>query len=123
MSKGAPNYGRDSDEDVCDFIDKYVSVAIPENECKLKELVLLLQRHKHSSYCKRGRKCRFNFPQPPSRKTLIASPITDETCDMNEISKALSKVREELVNSNTDVSIDQLLSNIKVCMNDYEEAI
>ena len=52
--KSAPRFGRDSDENVCKFIDKYVSCAIPENECKLKQLVLLLQQHKHSSYCKRG---------------------------------------------------------------------
>ena len=67
--KSVPKFGRDSDESVCKFIDKYVSCAIPENECKLKELVLLLQQPKHSSYCKRGRTCRFNFPLPPSTKT------------------------------------------------------
>ena len=60
--KDVPKFGHDSDENVCNFIDKYVSCAIPENDCKLKELVLLLQQHKHSSYCKRGRSCRFNFP-------------------------------------------------------------
>ena len=42
--KDAPKFGHDSDEDVCNFIDKYISVAIPENECKLRELVLLLQQ-------------------------------------------------------------------------------
>ena len=51
--KNAPKFGHDSDEELCNFIEKYVCVAIPENECKLKELVLLLQQHKHSLYCKR----------------------------------------------------------------------
>ena len=69
--KDAPKYGVDSDEDVCAFIDRYVSCAIPADDCKLKELVLMLQRHRHSSYCKRNKRCRFNFPHPPSPSTVI----------------------------------------------------
>ena len=123
--KNAPKFGIDSDEDVCNFIDEYVSCAIPENECKLKELVLLLQQHKHSSYCKRGRTCRFNFPHPPSTKTLIAYPKTDEddSIDMNTVSNALSKVRKELIDGNDDVSIEQLLNNAKVPVRHYEKAL
>ena len=61
--KDAPKYG---DNEVCDFIDKYISCAIPEQEGKLKDLVLLLQQHKHSTYCKRNKTCCFNFPKPPN---------------------------------------------------------
>ena len=43
--KNAPKFGIDSDEDVCNFIDKYISVAVPNTDCKLKELVLMLQQH------------------------------------------------------------------------------
>ena len=60
--KDAPKYGVDSDEDVCAFIDQYVSCAIPAVDCKLKELVLMVQLHRHSSYCKRNKRCRFNSP-------------------------------------------------------------
>ena len=79
----------------------------------------LLQQHKHSSYCKRGRTCRFNFPHPPSTKTLIAYPRSDEdddSIDMNTVSNALSRVRKELIDGNVDVhiSIEQLLNNAKV---------
>ena len=49
--KDAPKY-IDDDNDVCAFIDQYISCAIPGEEGKLKELVQLLQQHKHSSYCK-----------------------------------------------------------------------
>ena len=41
--KDAPKYGVNNDNKVCDFIDKYISCAIPEQEGKLKDLVLLLQ--------------------------------------------------------------------------------
>ena len=51
--KDAPQFEVDHSDVVCDFIDKYVSCEIPKNESKLKELVLMLQQHKHSSYCKR----------------------------------------------------------------------
>ena len=108
---------------VCNFIDKYVSCVIPEHDCKLKELVLLLQQHKHSSYCKRGKTCRFHFPQPPSTESLIASPYIDETNDLNAISNALSKVRKQLVDGNTDVTIEQLLNNASVYMAQYQRAI
>ena len=50
--KDAPEYGVDHDSEVRDFIDQYVSCQVPNEDCKLKELVLvLLQKHKHSSYC------------------------------------------------------------------------
>ena len=51
--KDAPLFGTDDDSKLCDFIDQYISCAVPKEERKLKELVLLLQQHKHSSYCKR----------------------------------------------------------------------
>ena len=70
--KDAPEYGVDHDSQVCDFIDQYVSCKLPNQDGKLRALVLLLQQHKHSSYCKRNKSCRFNFPKPPSSKTLIA---------------------------------------------------
>ena len=61
--KNAPKYGV---TEVCDFIDQYVSCVIPKDDGKLKDLVLFLQNHKHSSYCKWKNSCRFNFPPPPS---------------------------------------------------------
>ena len=68
-------YEVDDDSNVCAFIDQYISCAIPSQEGKLKELVQLLQQHKHSSYCKRHNLC---FPKPPpSPNTLIAQPETD----------------------------------------------
>jgi hypothetical protein len=120
--KNAPKFGHDSDEEVCKFIDNYVSCAIPEKDCKLKELVLSLQQHKHSSYCKRGRSCRFHFPQPPSVETLIAQPITDDD-DINSISNVLNKVHKQLVDGNVDVTIEELLVNAGVQRAHYEKAL
>lgn len=42
-----------------------MSCAIPAEDGKLKELVLLLQQHKHSIYCKRKQAMQVQFPTPP----------------------------------------------------------
>ena len=57
--KDALKYDENSSEDVCKFIDQYITCSIPEVEGKLKELVLQLQNHRHSSYCERNNSCRF----------------------------------------------------------------
>ena len=61
--KDAPKYEHDDLGAVCKFIDRYITCAIPE-EGKLRDLVLLLQQHRHSSYCKRNRSCCFSSPSP-----------------------------------------------------------
>ena len=53
--KNAPKYGINSNDEVCAFIDKYITCEIPDNNEMLKEHVLTLQQHNHSSYCKRGK--------------------------------------------------------------------
>ena len=57
----APQYGKDSNDDIVKFVDKYVSCKADSDE--LGDLVNL-QRHRHSKTCKKqGHKiCRFNFP-------------------------------------------------------------
>ena len=43
-------YSVDDNADCIPNIDEYITSAIPGDECKWKDLVLLLQQHKHSSY-------------------------------------------------------------------------
>ena len=116
--KGTPKFGVDDDNDVCKFIDKYISCAIPEQEGKLKELVLLLQQHKHSTYCKRNKTCRFNFPKPPSSQTVIAMPISDPD-DIKNAKSVLAKVHEVLAEGHTELSLDEILIRAKVSHNEY----
>ena len=112
--KNAPRFGEQPDSQVCKFIDKYISCSIPSEEGRLKDLVLALQKHKHSTYCKRSGRCRFSFPHPPSYETLISKPG-----DSNEIETALknlTKVRKVLLHGDTDVSLDTLLQNASVSL-------
>ena len=120
--KDAPKYGVDSNEDVCAFIDQYVSCAIPANDCKLKELVLMVQRHRHSSYCKRNKHCRFNFPHPPSPSTVIASPCNDSEV-YEKAQSVLSKVRQVLPDCDPNATIDDVLTKASVDRDEYVEAL
>ena len=78
--KDAPRVGKNTDEEVCNFVDKYINgripCDIPENE-DIRELVQKLQTHRHNACCRKlGKsKCRFNFPRPPSTRTIIARNI------------------------------------------------
>ena len=72
--KDAPKIDKDPD-DVCAFIDKYITAVIPplapENEHDIK-LMDNLQKHIHSYYCNKNKSCQFGFLKPPVTKTLIS---------------------------------------------------
>ena len=80
-----------------DFIDQYISCSIPVEEGPLRDLVLLLQKHRHSSNCKQGKACRFHFPLPHSPSTLIAKPHNDENDFAKEVLLNVRKVLTLLV--------------------------
>ena len=73
--EGAPNLDDDKEEDVIEFIDKYVTCEKDEDEN-----LAGLQEHAHSRSCRKKGKniCRFNFPQPPLQQTMILEPLSDE---------------------------------------------
>ena len=120
--RDAPEYGVDHDNEVCSFIDQYVSCKVPKEDGRLKDLVLLLQQHKHSSYCRRNKACHFHFPKPPSPKTLIAKE--DVVSDDNTQALAvLGKVQKLIAESDTDLSLDELLQKAEVTEKDYINAL
>ena len=118
--KDAPVFGETSNDVVCDFIDQYISCEVPADG-KLNDLVLLLQNHKHSSYCRRNKACRFSFPKPPSPKTLITKDnpereITDELA-------VLAKVQKLIGDGNTELSLTELLEKADVTEQEYIDAL
>ena len=120
--KDAPKFGVNEDSEICDFIDKYISCNIPKEDGQLKELVLLFQQHKHSSYCKRNKTCRFNFPQPPTSKTLIAAPDSDSSVIANA-QIILAKVRKVLADGHTNLSLDEVLTKATIGSHEYMKAL
>ena len=58
--KDAPKIDQDPDEVVIDFIDKYITVTLPNHDHayeKDRKIMENLQKHTHSDYCKRNNTC------------------------------------------------------------------
>ena len=71
--KDAPRIGHNTDDEVCAFVDKYITAVMPK-PCKESEhdisLMKRLQKHTHSDYCRHRKTCCFGFPKPPSNKIM-----------------------------------------------------
>ena len=93
--KDAPEYGKNANDDIANFVDRYVACRVDLD--KLGDFVNL-QRQRHSKTCKKqGHKiCRFNFPLPPMPRTMILEPLNE---------RALLKKNYE--------TISELLDNLK----------
>ncbi len=87
-AKDSPVLDVNSDEEVSNFFDKYISASIPKDNDELKELVTSRQRHKcGTSYCtKKGTGCRFKFPKLASLRTVISRQTDMDT--KNDIEEA-----------------------------------
>lgn len=79
-------------------------------------------KHKLSSYCKKNKQCRFNFPHPTSPKTIIAEPSLDSEAYDNA-HQLLSKVRKVLPECDDDATLDDVLSKAKVDKKMYIKAL
>ena len=130
--EGAPKIGQSLDEDVSNFINKYISAQLPseEDDEELYTLVSSLQRHCHSTTCKTSKKkCRFNFPRPPSGQTVLAAPCNADSFDMATLKKrrkdqcaVLQKV-QQAVNDNPERTLDILLQDIDIDKESYYQAL
>ncbi|XP_061749313.1 uncharacterized protein LOC133547832 [Nerophis ophidion] len=72
--EGAPQIYKNTDLEVEEFIDKYVTCELPSADDTLSEVVSSVQTHskRHSKSCRKNlTKCRFNFPKPVSARTFI----------------------------------------------------
>jgi hypothetical protein len=121
--KDSPKYGINSNEEICSFIDKYVSCSIPSQDSLLKNLILTLQTHRHSTYCRRNKTCRFRFPQPPCLNTLISTQNNDSNACL-KATEILRQVRTLLSDkNNTDLTLNELLAKGIVDINQYNDAL
>ena len=116
--KDAPKVDKESDEEVCEFIDKYVngrvSCDIPENE-EIRSLVKKLQTHHHSQFCRAHVKarCRFNFPRPPCLKTIIArNRSNDGHVDVDEkVQRYVLELVHERIEREDGSSLKEILDS------------
>ena len=93
--------------DYIDFIDKHVHAYLPnqEQDKELHELVKTYQKHTHSKTCRKYKctvKCRFNFGQFFTSRTIVAEPLSDEldpelkTNILDRQNEILSIVKDEI---------------------------
>ena len=128
--ENAPKYEIDSNETVTEFIDKYITCALPDKdeEPELHEIVKNVQTHSynHSSSCpKKNKKCRFGFPRPPCKKTIITNaPENRNEAEIEEAKKFIKKLID-LINCKecNYNSIDDILNVIGGNYEYYERAL
>ena len=120
--KNAPQIDIQTDDEVCEFVQKYISCSIPDDEDE-RELVCKLHRHSHSSYCRKKGSCRFEYLKPPSDKVIIAKELDNEGSmelkahARNIMSKVYNAITEqELVGP---MSTEELLQLIHVSSEEY----
>ena len=73
--KDAPKINQDSDDDVCRFIDKYITAVVPKGVLERESdanLMKNIQKHTHLDYCHRNKLCCFGFPKPPASRIVIS---------------------------------------------------
>ncbi len=118
---GAPQFiegDDDNNKKVCEFIDEYICAQIPEGDDerskKLRELVVRLQIHKHSAYCRRDGRCRFGIPAAPSPVKLISGkPVENTSKKVKEATALLQEVMKVVI-CFPDESLDFALTMAKV---------
>ena len=106
----APKYPKDDEETIVKFVDKYVSCS--NHDTNMSHLVDL-QTHKHSKTCRKKGKavCRFGFPLPPLRKTVLLEPLD---LDVDKYKKKYDKIQDKM-NSYKDgmnFSFEQFLTKV-----------
>ena len=124
--KDSPKLGYSKEEDVKEFIDRYVSCSLPESDEELRNLVESLQVHRHSQSCRRTTGCRFKYPKPPSPSTLI-SHQPEENCQqqIDFAVRILTAVKEVLQSKDlpSNVTLDEVLTTAHVTLDDYTTAL
>ena len=128
--KDAPKVDEQSDDEVCEFVDNYVHGKIPcdsEENSDIHCLVKKLQGHAHSPYCRPhiNAKCHFNFPRPPTMKTIIARNKKD-SCDCGIEEKLRRHVMElvhERIEQDDGCTLKEILESEKIPEELYLECL
>ncbi|TKS65242.1 ATP-dependent DNA helicase PIF1 [Collichthys lucidus] len=91
--ENAPIIDKNTDAEVIQFIDRYVTCELPSNDEELLDTVTSVQQHskRHAKTCKKGKTvCRFNFPRPPSARTFISRSLTHEDSCASKLTEGQS---------------------------------
>lgn len=123
--KYAPQYGKSSEEEVVNFVDKYVTCQNAKS-IAMEDLVNL-QIHRHAKTCKKmgHQVCRFNFPLPPMQKTMILRPFDDYDILCPEKQKYIKESAErtktelDMTKFGEDISFQEFLDKLRLTEENY----
>ena len=126
----APKIDENEDNEVVEFIDKYITCSLPdENKYpEISGLVKKLQTHHHTTTCrkKKGVTCRFNAPWPPSNETRIvrSAEYTNETV-VKKSKKLINKVLSYIVKIGdlSNITQTEILEKCGVTEEEYHYAL
>lgn len=128
--ENAPDLKTSSEDEICNWIDSYITCEIPPPDDPLHDEVLSKQQHTHSVACrKHGTSCRFHYPKPPCDKTLLSNPEADASIihvSAAAAKEVLSKVNDVLTDDTvnvSDLSLQQVLCIAQVSEENYYNAL
>ena len=100
-TEDCPKLTSETKEAYIEFIDKHVQAYLPykDETPELYDLVNFYQRHTHSKTCRKYKniKCRFNFGQFFTNRTIVAEPLPDDLGD--EVKQPILKKQKEILTS------------------------
>ena len=76
----------------------------------------------HSRLGSRLQSCRFSFPKPPTPIILIAEPQSDPDV-VKQAQTVLAKVHKVIADGHTHKSLDEILVQANVTLDEYTEAL
>ncbi|XP_055077310.1 LOW QUALITY PROTEIN: uncharacterized protein LOC117394129 [Periophthalmus magnuspinnatus] len=124
--ENAPKLGVNTDEEVVQFVDKYVTCELPSDP-DLLEKVTSVQQHskRHSKTCKKKNKvCRFNFPRPVSARTFIKQkdPDQEPLVTKEEAEFIMSVLKNAIVDENNlCLSAEELFASLGLSQFTFEQ--
>ena len=112
---------------MCQFIDKYITGVVPpdcDGNTQIRELLLRLETHSHSQYCRQNGMCQFGFPKAPSPHTLISRQPDEESTEIRKNAQdILSKVYKILESCGYNISLEELLSQAHVSLKENIDSL
>ncbi|XP_066289123.1 uncharacterized protein, partial [Branchiostoma lanceolatum] len=127
--KDAPKLKENSEEEVCAFVDRYISAQLPNRQTdkELYDIVTEVNMHRkgHTQSCKKGGKlCRYGFPKPPVKETFVCVPEVKDDADSTAMAgrqadaKVLLQKVFDVLNGKVELatcSTNDILKEAQVC--------
>ena len=120
--KDAPKYNSNSVKEITDFVDTYLKCS--SDTAKLHDFIQM-QLHKHSRTChkKEDKICRFGYPLPPLKNTMILELLDTDNEKYQQIYREIKK-RMNTEKDGFDCTYEQFLGGIlKINEEDYIKCI